>query len=116
MRKKEIMALVYHVETILNEHDIDPIRRNRVMLAIEESQMRDLEQHPDHADTVIECTLTIKTKITLIIRNTGELFDPLRAPRHHVSLQQRLSHTILRRLPNSHYLPTGGDNRLSFEF
>ena len=113
MTQEGITALMDEVEGCLKENGIDRSRINKVLLAIEETQMDDLAQNKAPEKVLIECTIFLEEEITLVLRNTGinrnptqEASDPANLPRYQ----------ILSGMQNKSYILVNGSNRLIFRF
>lgn len=113
MTQEGITGLMDSVEGCLKENGIDRSRINKVLLAIEETQMDDLAQNKSPEKVLIECTLFLEEEITLVLRNTGinrnptqEASDPANLPRYQ----------ILSGMQNKSYILVNGSNRLIFRF
>ena len=113
MTESGIDEMMNGVEAYLKENGVDRSRVNKVLLAIEETQMDDLAQNKNPEKVLIECTIFLEKEITLVLRNTGinrnpteEASDPANLPRYQ----------ILSGMQNKSYILVNGSNRLIFRF
>lgn len=115
MTEPGITTLMDNAERVMLDNGIPRSKINKVLLAIEETQMDDLLQNKNAAGLRIECTLLLEDKITLILRNTGVLHNAAE-PSVDASEEQQLRYHILSSMQNKSYILVNGSNRFIFEF
>lgn len=115
MTETGIGCLMDRVEKVMQEQGISRSRINKVLLAIEETQMDDLLYNKNSKDVRIECTVYLEEKITLVLHNTGVSHNATQSTnRSEGKLQTR--YRILAGMQNKSYILVNGANRLIFEF
>lgn len=112
--KESIMTLVNQVEQDLTKRGVERKKILRIMLMIEESQMLSLERHKEGG--IIECTLLLGSRITLILRDSGSLTDPTDENGPIASIESYTGMQILGAYSQKKYLLAGGSNRTIFTF
>lgn len=115
MTQEGIASLMDSAEQFLLEKGVSRDRINRVLLAIEETQMDDLAQNKDSGKVQIECTLFLEDKITLVLRNTGVSHNPTEGGTD-AGEEDQARYQILSGMQNKSYILVNGSNRLIFEF
>lgn len=112
MEQTQIMNLVDDIFGVLTKEGAPQKQINQAALAVEESQMHDLALNKDPGKVVIECSMLIGEKITLILRNTGVSSNILEE-----TDGDALPTRLVSRMPgvSNSYILVNGNNRLIFQ-
>lgn len=113
MSQEGISSLMDNVEKYLSEKEVSRTCINKVLLAIEETQMGNLEKEKNSGKVLIECTIFLEETVKLILRNTAITYNPIEDNLDEVNKTRR---QILSGMQNKSYILVNGSNRLIFEF
>lgn len=113
MSQEGISSLMDNVEKYLSEKEVSRTCINKVLLAIEETQMGNLEKEKNSGKVLIECTIFLEETVKLILRNTAITYNPIEDNLDEVN---KTRCQILSGMQNKSYILVNGSNRLIFEF
>ena len=113
MSQEGISSLMDNVEKYLSEKEVSRTCINKVLLAIEETQMGNLEKEKNSGKVLIECTIFLEETVKLILRNTAITYNPIEDNLDEVNKTRR---QILSGMQNKSYILVNGSNRLICEF
>ena len=115
MTPEGISSLMDCAKQYLLEKEISPVRTNKVLLAIEESQMEEVKKNPNAEQQKIECTIFVEDRITLILRNTGVPNNPFEGGENTKNIDP-IRLLILSSMKHKSHILVNGSNRLIFKF
>lgn len=115
LTEKGIGFLMENAEQLMLEKGISREIINKVLLAMEESQMAALNHNKNNASVLVECTLYLEDTITLVMRNTGIAHNAV-AFNPEGDENDLVSYKLLSLIRNKSYNMVNGSNRLIFKF